>query len=191
MQDLKDLKLPAESTSSSATMNSTMASQNGQQSSSTSSFLQYHFVNNAANATTKDTSSNEDGSLVASLFDSLVESLKDEAQIIQDAVTSLWTEIFEDGQYRTMTFQDLVKKVIGILGDALIETAQNVTDTLLDMVIAVAGKVISILESPIWIPVLSDILEEFFDTTIPFSCGCHAGNHWLQNLDGKCPIYPR
>ncbi|MBK9453895.1 MAG: hypothetical protein IPN95_31775 [Bacteroidetes bacterium] len=161
--------LPAESTSSSATMNSTMASQNGQQSSSTSSFLQYHFVNNAANATTTDTSSNEDGSLVASLFDSLVESLKDEAQIIQDAVTSLWTEIFEDGQYRTMTFQDLVKKVIGILGDALIETAQNVTDTLLDMVIAVAGKVISILESPIWIPVLSDILEEFFDTTIPFS----------------------
>lgn len=71
---------------------------------------------------------------------------------------------------RTMTFQDLVKKGgSGILGDALIETAQNVTDTLLDMVIAVAGKVISILESPIWIPVLSDILEEFFDTTIPFS----------------------
>ncbi|MGB1217175.1 MAG: hypothetical protein ACPG5P_04825, partial [Saprospiraceae bacterium] len=148
-------------TSSQDTSDATSASNN---------FLQYHLVNNVGNASYVDNDDgNSENSTLLNLFNELMDALKQEKDIIEDALNRFYSEILEDNQYKTMSLVDLLKKSVSILAEAMLETAENIMDTFIDMIATIAQECISVLATPIWIPVLSDILDEFFDTSIPFS----------------------
>lgn len=138
-------------------------------------FLQYHFTNNAGNATyTSSDAANltlPDGAL-----DELSNTLKlntdsDETiiQTLKNALKLFDEEIFKDDKYKTMSLTDLLKTSVGILADTLLQLAQDVVDALFNLVIKIADVAIGIITQPIRIPVVSDILEEFFGINTSFS----------------------
>lgn len=143
--------------------------------SASSDFLQYHFTNNAENATY--TSSDAAAfTLSDDALDEVISSLNldtdsDETIIetLKNTLQQFNEEIFKDDKYKEMSLTELFKTTIGILAETLLQLAQDVVDALLDLLIKIADLAIGIITQPIRIPVVSDILEEFFDTTIPFS----------------------
>lgn len=167
VQDWGDPNSDPTSTSPSLSQMTTDGGANGSTSAS-NAFLQYHLVNNISGAT-MDAGSGDPDETLSSLMDTLVAAIEEEKDIITGALSSFYDEIFKDGQWKEMSLLDLLKLTVSILAEAMLETAENVVDTLFDIIISIADSVISTLATPIWIPVLSDILEEFFDTSIPFS----------------------
>jgi len=155
-------------TDTSPTMNSmTAEGDTDGQNSASNAFLQYHLVNNVTGAIMDD-GSDTDASLTT-LFDELAAALEEEVDIIEGALESLYNQILKDGNWKSMSLLDILKLTISILAEAMLETAANVMDTLFEIIISVANSVIDALATPVWIPVLSDILDEFFDASIPFS----------------------
>lgn len=151
------------------TLNSITSSQDtSQMNSASTTFLQYHFTNNAANATYPNGVSGGSDNNSGSLLDHLSTAIENEEDVLLQAINSFKTEIL-DADYKTMSLEQLLKDSIQILADAILETAENVLDTLIQMILTVAEDVIEVLATPIWIPILSDILEEFFDDAISFS----------------------
>lgn len=142
-------------------------------------FLQYHFTNNAGNATyTSSDAANL--TLPEGALDEVINTLKlntgsnpeaDETIIetLKNALQLFNEEIFKDDKYKTMSLTDLLKTAVGILAETLLQLAQDVVDALLNLIIKIADVAIGIITQPIRIPVVSDILEEFFDTSISFS----------------------
>jgi hypothetical protein len=88
----------------------------------------------------------------------LFEALKNEGDILDGALTQ-----FEEliGEYQDMSLEDILKKIIAIIADTVIESAQNVIDALLDILYELASTALELLDTPIHIPVVSNILEDF------------------------------
>ena len=86
--------------------------------------------------------------------------LEDEKEILKNLMVSLKTEFTED--ISTMDFITVTKKIIGLISTALIETAENGVELILDFVKDFLEKIKDFLNKKIYIPVLSNILEEWF-----------------------------
>lgn len=95
-----------------------------------------------------------DKDLIGILFD----TLKKEG-VILDAVLDQLQKLVSE--YKDMSLADILKRIIGIIAAGVLETTQNVIDALFDIVEALARAAIKILDTPIYIPVVSDILEYF------------------------------
>lgn len=156
-------------TSSSDTSNSSSAS---------SDFLQYYLVNNAPSSQLTDEEAIEPSAVFVSTLEQLqgqLDNWMQEAEAegdtspIRAALNTFYEEIIEGEQYKTMPLEDLLKKSIAIFLEAILEVAEELLDAILDLVKEIAGSILSALATPIWIPVLSNILEEFFNTEISFS----------------------
>lgn len=65
------------------------------------------------------------------------------------------------GEIGSMSAADLVKQLIAIIADTTLESFRIVVDALLDVIYSMAEDVLQIFETPIHIPIVSDILEEF------------------------------
>lgn len=145
--------LPGLGSEGTATVNSKSTPSAGQ--SSPSSLLSYHFQNNAQNATfTSPSATSEPPS---NPIDVLIQALEKEGDTLGDALLSLQA-LAEKAP--TMSVVDLFKAVIGIVADVVLESAQNVIDALFDIVYDLAKAALKLFDTPIHIPVLSDILSD-------------------------------
>lgn len=93
-----------------------------------------------------------------SIIDLLFDALKKEG-VILDAVLDQIDQLASE--YQNMTLEEILKRVIAIIGSGVLETTQNVIDVLFDIIIQMLTSALDILDTPIYIPVVSDILEYF------------------------------
>lgn len=149
---------------------------NSSMSSASSDFLQYYLVNNADAATmtegTPPTLTTEQQQQFDALVNQINAATNDPAQEtspLQDALQTFYNQFLAENQYQTMPLSQLIEQGLVIFGEILLGLADEIFDALLDFLKSVASSVITLLNTPIWIPVLSNILEEFFDTSIGFS----------------------
>lgn len=123
---------------------------------SPSTMLSYHMENNAGNIVHKSpipVPDAQDGPI-----STLLQALKNEGTIL-DVVFDQFSELASD--YSSLDLESILNKVVAIIADGVLESAQNVIDALLDILNELASEAIKILDTPIYIPVVSDILEDF------------------------------
>lgn len=118
--------------------------------------ISHHFQNNAGNM--KQFNPSPPPSPDQSPIDTLFDAIKNEGDIIGEAIGEFETLI---GEYKTLDLESIIKRIVGILADAVLESAQNVIDAMLDILFEVASEAIKLLDTPVYIPVVSDILESF------------------------------
>lgn len=140
-----------------ATSPTDASSQPAKEDSAPSDLLLSHFQNNVGHIKATPLAgklSTDDKSIIDLLFD----TLKKEA-VIFDAVLDQIDKLVSE--YQNMTLGEILKRIIAIIGSGVLETAQNVFDVLFDIFIKMLESALEILDTPIYIPVVSDILEYF------------------------------
>ncbi|MFD0861679.1 hypothetical protein ACFQ1M_05640 [Sungkyunkwania multivorans] len=121
-------------------------------------FGTYHLKHGAS-----DSRSNADiavtiTSEVEKLLETLLGAVEKEGEIFQNAFDTLKTQVID--QISTLSFGDIVKRLVAILADILVESAENIIDTALDIVAILVEGVIEILNAKLDIPVLSWLYKE-------------------------------
>ena len=125
-----------------------------------SNLMTHHFVHNASNASSNEPSND------SSITDDTKKALED----FEGVVKNEWT-IFEDmwksfektaDNLFNQPLWDTVKQALGTLGDWVVESMKNIADGSLNLASVLSMDVGKALEMKIHIPVISDILEDFW-----------------------------
>lgn len=86
----------------------------------------------------------------------LLDAISKEADTIGDAIVRLQTLAAEAD---SMALEDLLKALVAIIADVVLESAKNVIDALFDILYDIAKAAVALLDTPIHIPVISDIMK--------------------------------
>ncbi|KAF4338052.1 gamma-glutamyltranspeptidase periplasmic precursor [Fusarium beomiforme] len=97
---------------------------------------------------------------VEDLINDLLAVISQEGAVLDDTFSQLNT-LTKD--LSSLSVQDVLKRVAAIFLGAAFDSVQVVVDALLNILCKVSSKVISILDAPIRVPIISDIL----DTVVP------------------------
>lgn len=136
----------------------------------TDMYLCDYFVENYANATgevnlkSKLSSDNN----VKDAFEVLVDAALKEKDIIKDLVIDLQDNLFTDSKFLEYDLLTLMKKIMAIIAKSALSTCGNVLTAAIDLFEVILDSALEILDKPIKIPVLSDILTDIFGIK-PFS----------------------
>jgi hypothetical protein len=122
--------------------------------SSPGAMLSYHYQNNADNTTSASDLSRE----VADPSDDLAAVLEREGDTLYGAVENL---IDLGGRLPSMQLPDILTELVAIIGEAVLESTRNILDAAFDVISDVAKMVVTVLDTPIHIPVVSDVLNFF------------------------------
>ncbi len=99
--------------------------------------------------------------IVGDLLDDFFKVINTEADIIAGAINQI-NEIISEAS--TTPIADLVKKILAVIADVVIESAVNVTDTLLDIAAQLIGDIVNdVLAASLNIPVISPLYKLFAD----------------------------
>lgn len=130
-------------------------------------YLPDYFAANISNAKYKNANVIiESGEAIIQAF---VSALKGEESVIEEAISQFKTCLLEDDKYKTMSFIDILKTVTGIIADTILGSAVVLLDATVDLIEGLYDALIQYLDSPIWIPVISDLLEKIFGFEISIS----------------------
>jgi hypothetical protein len=113
-----------------------------------------HTSNNLTSATTPDADPINANS---SLIDQLQEIAENEGQDILTAMNQVKTEVFD--VVSSLTPAQAVKKLVAIVGDLILNTAENFLDLLLDLIQSLVSGLVDVLTAPIDIPILTPIYK--------------------------------
>ncbi|GMQ29588.1 hypothetical protein Aconfl_22310 [Algoriphagus confluentis] len=130
------------------------ASNPSQNQNSGSLHLTHHFQNNAGNISTVGDSPVID--LLESLIKDLLDAVEQEAEVLGAAFDQL-KQLVHD--FSSLTGVQIIQRVIAILADTLLSSVQVVVDALLNILTDIGHALVSILDTKIHIPVISDILN--------------------------------
>lgn len=92
----------------------------------------------------------------ASLLGALEQAIASEKEVLGTASTRL-QHLMQEAPH--LSLGDILKAVVGILGDAVVRSAQVVVDALLDVLEVAMADAVAALFDPVHIPVISDILN--------------------------------
>ncbi|KAB8212011.1 hypothetical protein BDV34DRAFT_184546 [Aspergillus parasiticus] len=90
------------------------------------------------------------------VIDDLLTALSNEGEVLGTTYTQL-QELAKD--FSAMNLEDVLKRLAGILGDVVLSSARVVVDALLDVLHDMASAAVTLLDTKIHIPVISDILN--------------------------------
>ncbi|GAA2104534.1 hypothetical protein GCM10009841_22640 [Microlunatus panaciterrae] len=135
------------------TPNSTSTPTAGQ--SAPGSLLAHHYQNNAQSATQVRPAPVPQPS--PNPVEVLLEALAQEADTISETISRL-QDLATD--FNSMTLTESLKALVAVVADLGLETARHVIDALLDVLYDVAKDAVALLDTPIHIPVISDILSD-------------------------------
>ena len=121
-------------------------------------FLFNHFTDNVQHAKSKSDASTN---VVEELINRTIQAIQDQGDLLLNAVNSIQSELLENSRYESMSLGDVLKKIVAIVVDAVLNTTVNVVDLLIDIFVMLARAAVKALDTPIWIPVVSDILADF------------------------------
>lgn len=121
---------------------------------SASQHLSHHFQNNAHNISI--VSGAPSPNLLQPLIDDLWTALKGEAHVLEGVLDQL-EQLATD--FSRLSVEDVLKRLVGILADGVLSSAQVVVDAILKILSNVATTALGILDAKLHIPVISDILN--------------------------------
>jgi hypothetical protein len=118
--------------------------------------LAHHYHGNAGNWSPKSlvTEPTVDPGPMAAL----INAIENEAETIGTTIERLGALA---DNFTKMSLEDALKQLLAIVADLGLESVKNVVDALFDVIASLVDAAITMLDTPIHIPVLSDILKEF------------------------------
>jgi hypothetical protein len=122
---------------------------------SASHMLAGHFQDNAGGMSV----SSDDPSLLdigQELLDDLIAAVKHEGELLDDFAEQLAQLAGEVG---SLSVVDMLKRLIALIADVLLDSVRNVVDALLKILVLVAESLVDVLKVKVHIPVISDILN--------------------------------
>lgn len=123
-----------------------------------SQLLAHHFRNNAGNLTVQGDKHTLDGigDVVQDVIDNLLGALSKEGKVLSGTYTQL-QNLAKD--FHSMSVADVLKRLISILNDTVLDSTRVVVDVLMDVLYHLAQPAIDLIDTKIHIPVISDILD--------------------------------
>jgi len=121
-------------------------------------FLYNHVAENIGGAQSAAPTPGTDGVDVIQTF---LAALENEGDVIVEALGRVKTDLIDSGTLTSESLGETLEKLSAIVVDAFLDGTQTLTDALLDLLVAVIDVCIEDLSTPIRIPVVSDILEDF------------------------------
>jgi hypothetical protein len=118
------------------------------------SFLGHHVEGNLDRSDVSHETSTASSGILGTLLDLLMK----EADAFGTAIDHV-SEIFEHLEDKSII--DVLKEIAAVIADLLLDSARNLLDAILDAIRHVIGAVLEFLDTPIYIPVVTDILDEF------------------------------
>ncbi|XEU97491.1 hypothetical protein FSHL1_002777 [Fusarium sambucinum] len=131
--------------------------------SSGSQMMAGHFRNQADRITLQ--SDVPDPSIVQGLVDDMIKAMESQGMIFTQTLNQLQSLA---SQFLHLSLADILKRLTGILVEAVLGTTQVVVDTMLDVLCTLAGTVVDVLDTKIHIPIISDILNAIGVSDISF-----------------------
>ncbi|MBC7631377.1 hypothetical protein [Aeromicrobium sp.] len=128
-------------------------------------FLYHHVSDNIAGA---QSAGPVDGTGAPDVLQIVLDALDNADDVVVGALGRVKTELIDGGALTNLSLGETLQKLAAIVVDAFLEGTETLIDALLDLLVAVIEAGIEDLSTPIWIPVVSDILEDF-GVTIDFS----------------------
>lgn len=132
-----------------------------------SMFLQQHFTDNISQLDEGEGSDIAKTGLMG-LIDVLYTALMNQETVFSSAIERIDKEILQKDPLN-MPFGELLKKIAAIVFDALINTAENFIDLIIDLFVLAARTGIEAIDEPIRFPIIHDILEDALGIKIRFS----------------------
>ncbi|MGB0522681.1 MAG: hypothetical protein ACPGJS_06960 [Flammeovirgaceae bacterium] len=109
-----------------------------------------------------NTSAVPQGDQVQSLMGTLVNAFQQEGNIINSAFKRVQEEFFSSSTVITsMSLADVIKKLLAILADALLDSAENLIDTAIDIFVLLVDWSKQVLTATISFPILNELLKDF------------------------------
>ncbi|HEX8407376.1 MAG TPA: hypothetical protein VF883_00810 [Thermoanaerobaculia bacterium] len=128
-------------------------------------FFYNHVMDNLGGARLTPAPTTGNGS---SALDRASSALSNSSDLALVAIDRIKAELIDGSVFGSASLGDILKKLAAIVVDAFLNGTQTLIDALLEALVIVARDGVAALDTPIWIPVLSDILEDF-GVTINFS----------------------
>jgi hypothetical protein len=152
------------------------------------SLLEHHFQGNVENWSAKSPLAHPPAN--QSLFDKLVAAVESEQAAISETASQL-RQLLD--RLSDITLGQALKEVLAIVAKLGLETAKNIVDALLDLILSMAREAVALLDTPIHIPVLSDILRHFGVPEFSFlDLGCWIAaapaTIFYKMLTGRAPF---
>lgn len=132
-----------------------------------SMFLQQHFSDNISQLEEGEGIHAAKTGLMG-LIEVLYTALMNQGTVFSSAIDRIDKEILQKDPLN-MKFGDLLKKIAAIVFDALINTAENFIDLIIDLFVLIARTGIEAIDTPIIFPIIHDILEDALGIKIRFS----------------------
>ncbi|KAF7561512.1 hypothetical protein G7046_g2635 [Stylonectria norvegica] len=121
---------------------------------SASLLLAHHYKNNAGDLTI--VSGSPTASAAQDLIDELLTALSNEGEVLSAVFVQLQKLA---GDFSSLSIEDVLKRLAGILADGLLSSVQVVVDALIGVVITLSDSAIETLDTKLHIPIISDILN--------------------------------
>ena len=122
---------------------------------SDSQLLSSHFKNHASNADVDDTDLSL-SDVLQQLLSDLMDAFDKESQVFIVAINQL-QQLGND--FNSLNLETILKRLVGILSDILMSSIRNVVDVVLRVFIDVSEIIFRLLDAPIHVPIISDILN--------------------------------
>lgn len=122
----------------------------------------HHFQGGAASAS----SSLSPVSPAEQILDDLVKLMEQEGDTLSAAANAVKTQIID--QFSTLSVTDIIKKLVGIVADTVIQSTENVLETALDVFAQLVKGAIDLLTAKLDIPVLSWLYHELTGEDLSF-----------------------
>jgi hypothetical protein len=120
-----------------------------------SSLLSHHYQNNADNTTMIG---GEPSGNTPAQDSSIADVFAREGDTVYAAIEQL-LDLGE--RLPTMPLPDVLTELVAIIGETVLESARNILDATLDVIAEIASLIMSVLDTPVHIPVVSDVLNYF------------------------------
>src|SRR3954447_6811337 len=115
-----------------------------------------HLLDNLGGSNVNPAQSGNNGPLGAAL-----DAIENPADLAIEGINGIKSQLIDGSVFDSVSLGDILKKIAAIVVDAFLDGTQTLIDLLLDALVVIAREAIALLDTPIWIPVLSDILSDF------------------------------
>ncbi|ABE62005.1 hypothetical protein Nham_1161 [Nitrobacter hamburgensis X14] len=122
----------------------------------------HHFKGNYRNSDT----SYQPPSPAEAIFEDLIKLVKNEEATMTATFNAVKTDIID--QFAHLSLTEIIKRLLEILGDTVLQTAENVVPTLLDILAQLAKGVLGVLTARIDIPVISTLYHDLTGDDLSF-----------------------
>ncbi len=98
-----------------------------------------------------------------------INAVENQQDVLVNAIGRIESQVLDVSAYATLSTAEVLKRIAAVAVDALLNSSQTLIDALIDALVILGRGALQVLDTPIRIPVVSDILEDAFGVSASFS----------------------